>query len=348
MGGADDMNVPLLNSEQLYQALRRLGVPTELVIYPGQEHGIRKPSYVKDRYARYVAWYDRWLKPAPATSLLGKPLYPPDIAPDRRDTLEANLARAQAELDKKPDDADAIIWLGRRQAYLGRFRDAVATFTRGLEKHPDDIRLYRHRGHRYVTLREFDNAIADLRKAADLIESRRIPEQPEPDGDPRGPGLLPTSSTHFNVYYHLGLAHYLKGEFDQALLAYRECMKYSTASDDRRVATSDWLYMTLRRLGRNEEAAEVLRPITRDLKVSDNQSYFNRLLMYKGEKSPEELLGPRSDGVELATYGYGVGNWYLVNGDRPRALEVFRKVVAGEQWPAFGFIAAEADLARMR
>jgi dipeptidyl aminopeptidase/acylaminoacyl peptidase len=348
MGGGDDMNVPLLNSEQLYQALRRLGVPTELVIYPGQEHGIRKPSYVKDRYERYVAWYDRYLKPPAAVSLLGAALHPPEIPADRRRPLEANLAQAQAELDKNPEDADAIIWMGRRQAYLGRFRDAVATFTRGIEKHPDDIRLYRHRGHRHVTLREFDKAIADLRRAADLIESRHIPEQPEPDGAPSGPGLLPTSSTHFNVYYHLGLAHYLKGEFEQALAAYRECMKYSTSSDDRRVATSDWLYMTLRRLGRREEAAEMLRPITRDLKVVDNQSYFNRLLMYKGEKSPEELLGPRDDGVELATYGYGVGNWYLVNGDEPRAVEVFRRVVAGSQWPAFGFIAAEADLARMR
>jgi len=62
MGGSEDMNVPLLNSEQLYQALRRLGVPSELVIYPGQTHGIRRPSYVKDRYERYVAWYDKYLK----------------------------------------------------------------------------------------------------------------------------------------------------------------------------------------------------------------------------------------------------------------------------------------------
>ncbi len=62
MGGQDDMNVPLLNSEQLYQALRRLGRETELVIYPGQNHGIEKPSYVKDRYERYVAWYDRYLR----------------------------------------------------------------------------------------------------------------------------------------------------------------------------------------------------------------------------------------------------------------------------------------------
>jgi dipeptidyl aminopeptidase/acylaminoacyl peptidase len=60
--GQEDWNVPLLNSEQLYQALRRLGRETELVIYPGQSHGITKPSYQKDRLERYIAWYDKYLK----------------------------------------------------------------------------------------------------------------------------------------------------------------------------------------------------------------------------------------------------------------------------------------------
>ncbi len=60
--GQDDWNVPLINSEQLYQALRRIGVPTELVIYPGQGHGISRPSYQKDRFERYVAWYDKHVK----------------------------------------------------------------------------------------------------------------------------------------------------------------------------------------------------------------------------------------------------------------------------------------------
>ncbi|HEY9421791.1 MAG TPA: S9 family peptidase [Thermoanaerobaculia bacterium] len=60
--GEEDVNVPLLNSEQLYQALRRLGRETELVIYPGQSHGITKPSYQKDRYERYLAWYGKYLK----------------------------------------------------------------------------------------------------------------------------------------------------------------------------------------------------------------------------------------------------------------------------------------------
>lgn len=62
MCGQEDWNVPLQNSDQLYQALRRLGVPTQLVIYPGESHGISRPSFQVDRYERYVAWYDQWLK----------------------------------------------------------------------------------------------------------------------------------------------------------------------------------------------------------------------------------------------------------------------------------------------
>ena len=61
--GEKDFNVPLLNTEQMYQALKSLNVPTQLVIYPGQFHGVSTPSYVKDRYARYLNWYNKYLMP---------------------------------------------------------------------------------------------------------------------------------------------------------------------------------------------------------------------------------------------------------------------------------------------
>ena len=64
MGGDDDFNVPIIGGQQMYQALRELGVPTQLVIYPNQYHGLTVPSFVRDRLQRYVAWYDRYLKPA--------------------------------------------------------------------------------------------------------------------------------------------------------------------------------------------------------------------------------------------------------------------------------------------
>jgi dipeptidyl aminopeptidase/acylaminoacyl peptidase len=342
--GSGDMNVPLLNSEQLFQAMKRLGRETELVIYPGEAHDIDTPSYAKDRYERYLAWYDRFLRPQ-ATSLRGPALFPPEVAPARRAVLEQNLAQARADYERDPEDADAVIWLGRRTAYLGRFREAIDIFTKGIEAHPEDVRLYRHRGHRYITVRELDKAVADLERAAAIIARKRLPDEVEPDGDPN-PQNIPTSTLHFNVYYHLGLARFLKGDFAGAVTAYRECLKHSQGSPDRLVATSDWLYMALRRLGRKSEAQALLGPITGDLKVIENHAYWNRLLMYKGQKTPEELLGPRQDAVELATYGYGVGHWYLVNGQPARGREIFEKVVSGTQWPAFGYIAAEAELAR--
>ena len=66
MGGTSDMNVPILGGEQMYQALKSLGVPTELVVYPGQFHGFTRPSFIRDRYERWLGWWDKYLKSAPA------------------------------------------------------------------------------------------------------------------------------------------------------------------------------------------------------------------------------------------------------------------------------------------
>jgi hypothetical protein len=118
-------------------------------------------------------------------------------------------------------------------------------------------------------------------------------------------------------------------------------------NDDMLVATSDWLYMTLRRLKRDAEARQVLEPIKEQMDVLENGAYHARLLMYKGLRTPESVLNLNTaDDIQIATQGYGVGNWHLVNGDRTKAKEVFDRVLAGKAWTAFGFIAAEADVTR--
>lgn len=66
LGGEKDFNVPVQGGQQMYQALRSLGVETQLIIYPNEFHGIQRPSYVRDRYERYLNWYDKYLKPPPA------------------------------------------------------------------------------------------------------------------------------------------------------------------------------------------------------------------------------------------------------------------------------------------
>jgi tetratricopeptide (TPR) repeat protein len=159
-----------------------------------------------------------------ATSLLGTPLVPMPPSAEARAALEKNLAAAHAEYDNDPGKADAIIWLGRRRAYLGRYREAIATFSEGIQKHPDDARMYRHRGHRYITVRELDRAAADLSKAASLVTGR--PDEVEPDGQPNARNI-PTSTLNSNIYYHLALAHYLRGELEPSLKAWRECERFS-------------------------------------------------------------------------------------------------------------------------
>jgi tetratricopeptide (TPR) repeat protein len=278
-----------------------------------------------------------------AVSLLGAPLYAVERPLERRQQLEADLATAYTAYERDPDDADAILWVGRRVAYLGRYRDAIGIFSEGIRKHPNDPRMYRHRGHRWITVREFDRAVQDLQHAAHLLQ--RSPDEVEPDGIPNARNV-PLSTLHYNVWYHLGLAHYLRGEFNQALYGFRNALAVSR-NDDSRVAASDWMYMTLRRLGREDEAAAVLEPIQRGMEIVENNSYYRRLLMYKGLLPPDSLLSTAGDATTLATQGYGVGNWHLYNGRIEEAEEIFWRVTSAEDWAPFGYIAAEADLRRM-
>jgi tetratricopeptide (TPR) repeat protein len=193
-------------------------------------------------------------------------------------------------------------------------------------------------------VRAFPLAIADLERAARLTKKRM--DETEPDGLPNARNV-PTSTLKSNIGYHLGLAHYLSGDFERARRAYRECLAFSK-NPDMLCATSHWLYMTLRRLGRDGEARAVLKPIRADLDVIENRGYHRLLLFYKGELPEDSLLaaGGERTPIDDATIGYGLGNWHFYNGRPAEAKAIFRRVVAGPQWPAFGHIAAEAELAR--
>lgn len=286
--------------------------------------------------------------PAPvepeARSVTGRPLVPMELPAADRAKLEANLKAAEDELVKTPESADALIWVGRRQGYLWQYRNAITTFTKGIDKFPRDARFYRHRGHRYITVRNFDAAISDFEQAVSLVSGTK--DEIEPDGAPNAAGV-PRSTLQFNIWYHLGLAYYLKGDFANAKRAYEECLKVSD-NDDSITATTDWQWMTFMRMGDKAGAAKVLERITPKMDILENGSYHRRLLMYKGLEKPEALLDTtNADDLTIATQGYGVGNYYRVIGDQAKAKEIFDRVLAGKQWAAFGYIAAEVDRAKM-
>lgn len=278
-----------------------------------------------------------------ARSLLGEALPAPIFSVERYRELARDLEQAQAAWDADPDSEEAAIWLGRRLAYLGRYREAIEVYTDGLGEHPRSYRLLRHRGHRHVTLRELEHAIADLSRAWEL--AREQPDRVEPDGAPNELGI-PRSTDHSNILYHLGLAHFLRGDLEAALEVYREALEASRVNDDMLVATTHWLWLTLTRLGKHEEAAQVLEGIHVDMEILENEGYLACLLLYKGELTPEQVMGEVASDVGFASRGFGVASWHLAEGREDEALELFREIVERGPWMAFGAIAAEAELAR--
>jgi tetratricopeptide (TPR) repeat protein len=280
-----------------------------------------------------------------AISLRGDTLRSLPIPAATRQQYEEQLAAAKASYDRAPTDPDSIIWYGRRLAYLGRLREAIEVYTRGIRLHPENPWLYRHRGHRYISVRELDKAIADFERASKLVEGK--PDEVEPDGQPNAQNI-PIGTLRSNIDYHLALAHYLKGDFARAIPVYRKEFE-GARNDDRKVSIAHWYYMALRRLGRNDEAAAVLAPITRTMNVIENDTYHRLLLLYKGMLPVDSVLSVDASGemsVTDATAAYGIGNWHLYNGRPAEARRVFERIIAGGQWGAFGFIAAEAELAR--
>ncbi|MGN8224580.1 tetratricopeptide repeat protein [Gracilimonas sp. BCB1] len=237
---------------------------------------------------------------------------------------------------------DHMIWEARKTAYAGDYRQAVELFTDAINQFPKEPRLFRHRDHRYITLRAFDSAIDDFQQAAKLFEGQ--PDIIEKDGLPNSQNI-PLSTLQTNTWYHLGLAHYLKGEYEQANLAYENGLQVS-GNTDMRVAFLYWKYMTLRKLGRDAEAGALLDQVSPDMELIENTSYHELLMVFKGVFTPDEIITEENSELDNATLGYGLGFWHHINGREERANEIWQGVHEAGNWAAFGYIASEAELAR--
>ncbi|MBL7738495.1 MAG: tetratricopeptide repeat protein [Chitinophagaceae bacterium] len=279
---------------------------------------------------------------APCSSIIA-----PSIPETTRKEYELKRASAKEQFEKNTANADAMLWYGRRTAYTGRYMEAISVFSNGIALHPDDARFYRHRGHRYITVRCFDKAIADLEEAARLVKGQ--PDETEPDGLPNAKNI-PTSTLQSNIWYHLGLAYYSKGEYAKAANAYRQCLKVST-NNDMYVATANWYHITLLRLGKKKKAKQLLDSVDPSKELIENKEYLDILMLYKREADFADplLLLEENNTLRSSTYGYGVAMYCLLKqGGVQNARKVLEKIVSGNQWASFGFIAAEAELAKMK
>lgn len=287
--------------------------------------------------AAFVAPLDaqqRGARPDPQPS--AQPTAQPSVQPN------ALLDAARAAWQRHPTNADSIIWYGRRVGYTGAFAEAVAIYSEGLRHHPDEPRLLRHRGHRYLSLRDFPRAIADLSRAYTIVAGK--PDEVEPDGQPNARGI-PTSTLHGNIRYHLALAHFVTGDFAKALPLWVEDARLAK-NHDHEVAATFWHVLTLAHLGRSAEAQAALAPIRADWDIIENGSYHQLLLWMKGELVESSLLAADASALERQTVGNGVGQWHLANGRRAAAQAAFREVLATGPAASFGFIAAEQAMVR--
>ncbi len=234
------------------------------------------------------------------------------------------ITRAERALADEPRNVDLIIALGVAQSGARQYREAIATFTRGVAIAPSDARLYRWRGHRYLSVRELDRALDDLTHGAEL------------------------DSTVYGIWYHLGIVRYARGDFTAAADAFSRALPLAPDSGERAGAT-DWLWMSLSRAGMAAKAQAVLDHMPDSLPMASSASaYSRRLSLYRGAIGPEDVVTPADTGdIVMATLSYGIGNWYLVRGDTARARTWFGRSIASGGWPAFGFIVSEIELRRL-
>ena len=231
------------------------------------------------------------------------------------------VKRARTALESDPKNIARIIDFGVAQSGARQFREAIATFTRGLEIEPDNAQLLRWRGHRYLSVREFDRAFADLKRGAAI------------------------DSTIYGIWYHLGVIQFLRGDFSDAAASFAKAQPIAPDAGEL-AGSTDWLWMSLSRAGRGNEAKAMLdrrpeKPVT--------NAYTRRLQLYRGEIGPDMVVtAADTDDVQVATLAYGVGHWYLLRGDKAQARHWFGRSVQSGGWPAFGFIASEAELKQLR
>lgn len=276
---------------------------------------------------------------AEAISFLGEPLFAPVISDS---IIQKSDSIINTIKDKTSLTEEDYLSIGFQLANTGRYRDAMANYDEGLARYPESFKLLRHRGHRYITTRQLNNALSDLTKAAALIEGQL--DEAEYDQN----GVMTGTYQHW-IWYHIGLCYYLNHAYIQAVPAYEKCLAESR-SNKNLVGVSDWLYNTYMRLGEQEKATQLLESISPNMDTDRDHPYFRRIMLYKNVISPEELVDVDQDPIKASvsdiTKMYGLANWYNYQGNKEKAKILYQKIIKSENgWPGFAFAAAEKELA---
>ncbi|WP_131104532.1 hypothetical protein [Ornithinimicrobium sufpigmenti] len=261
---------------------------------------------------------------------------------------------------------ERYVLAARLVSYLGERYRALEILSEGLDAFPGDLRLLHQRGTMRLITRAIPEARADL-EAAVAHEGWDAPDtyREQVVGDVLALVLdrqdaEPTHAAHGSVragaWLHLGLTHYLLGDLDAAAQAFARSRELAH-EPYQELAAVDWGYLSLYRAGRPEEAQSLVDDLVWDdyrlggaastTGRSLERCYVQRLQLYRGEARPEELLRATStEGIDVATLGYGVGVWYLCHGYDAAAARTFERILEVGDPTTMGYLAAESERAR--
>lgn len=243
-------------------------------------------------------------------------VFPRRTAVETSDIVKEAMAAAKAD----PENVEKWIALGRAYRRQNMFREAIEAYSIGMEHNPFYPLLYRHRGHSYLNTGRYYEAVGDFEVALRL--------------DP----------SNFESWYHQGVSFFMIGQYARTEWTMRQGLDMVTGSADI-TCTTDWLWRSLARQGKMDEAAQVISGYDTSKQPSGAMDYFRALQVYKGDITPEEALADHK-----VTTDYGVVNYYLVNGKQEEALAVAKAALERyreREWAAFGYRGCEVELEKL-
>lgn len=227
-------------------------------------------------------------------------------------------------ISKIPDPTPDL-WMQRAHALAEQrmLREAIGSLSKAIAIDPFCGILYRWRAHRYLNCGEIEEACADF-----TVASRLIPE-------------------NWSVWYHLALTYVFQEEFELAEYYYSKCWELP-ATTARRVALTNWTWITYKNLGKDTEAAKLLENINSNVNAGGNVGYLRLCLFYKGELTEEDVLKCDKENEEerslsMMTQGFGLANYYKIIGNMKKyeeTLDFILDLGKEDGWNCFGYVGA--------
>lgn len=254
------------------------------------------------------------------------------------------LSVALAALEATPGDAAIRTDIGRRYLELGRYSDAVRTFTEGIQSDPASLADYRYRGEAHFHLQEFDRAMSDLEMAKEL--TKQLPNQIEYAVDATAQ-ITPVYNIHFSSFYYLGLIHFIRGDFEQAGRTFGYAWNHAE-NPDLKSRLAFWLALSFKKQGKEGETSSVLDEISTDISTIQTPVYRDLCTLYRGYMSTDDLLIKYGSGTveEFLISRFGVGIWFAFDGQTDRSAPLLKDAVATGLWTCDVYPVAQAELNR--